>query len=332
MNSTTRNQLRFAFCASGICCCYWFYGALQESLLSHFNLGATFLLVIQTVANIIIASVWRFIEPVNSKEAEKRSIRTLQHPLLFLTSSTYVLAMVASNESFRFVSYPTAVLAKSCKMIPTMLMGYIVEKKQYSIQQWTSALLITSGIASFNLLRVQDQEDDGAHREHREYWKGMLLLFTSLCMDGFLGSLQGILKTRNRPPTAHESMLFVNSYALILLLPMSIVSGQYSHGLKVLKGDSNLLSVVLLLNGVVSVGQIFIFLTITWYSSLVCTTITTTRKFFTILFSVIHFGHSFSKFQWVSICMVFSGLYLSIVSSSSSHHSYPSTRKEIKKD
>jgi drug/metabolite transporter (DMT)-like permease len=69
-----------------------------------------------------------------------------------------------------------------------------------------------------------------------------------------------------------------------------------------------------ILNGVVSIGQIFIFLTITWYSSLVTTTITTTRKFFTILFSVLHFGHSFSFGQWTSVAMVFGGLYISIAS------------------
>merc|ERR1712224_1071640 len=69
-----------------------------------------------------------------------------------------------------------------------------------------------------------------------------------------------------------------------------------------------------ILNGVVSVGQKFIFLCISWYSSLVTTTITTTRKFFTILFSVLYFGHSFTVGQWTSVLLVFGGLYLSIVS------------------
>lgn len=332
MKATRRNQLRFAFCASGICLCYWFYGALQESLISKSHLGATFLLVIQTIANVFIAIVWgKF---TGGEKDKKQSIYDLQHKLLFLTSSTYVFAMVASNEALNYVTYPTAVLAKSCKMIPTMLMGYLVERRNYSLRQWTSAFFISVGIASFNLLRVQEhpmgKEDASLSPDQApdEYWKGMALLFTSLCMDGFLGSFQGILKSRKRPPTAHETMLFVNCYAFLLLLPMSILSGQFTSGIALLKNDPRLLSVVMLLNGVVSIGQIFIFLTITWYSSLVCTIITTTRKFFTILFSVVYFGHRFSAFQWVSVCMVFGGLNLSISSSGEE----ASTKKRIKSE
>jgi UDP-galactose transporter B1 len=210
-------------------------------------------------------------------------------------------------------------------------MGTLVERRQYSPQQWVSALCISFGIAAFNLSRIEanqqnntSTEQDGTQKTDH-YWKGMGLLFISLCMDGFLGSFQGMLKRKDKigklqPPTAMEMMLFVNFYALLLLIPMAIVSGQWGEGIQLLSHDSSLLSNVLLLNGVVSIGQIFIFLTIDWYSSLVCTTITTTRKFFTILFSVLHFGHKFSTMQWVSVCLVFSGLYLSIAATNHSYH------------
>jgi UDP-galactose transporter B1 len=279
----------------------------------------------QTITNTLVAVIWRRIESTSTSDVscQDKSSRTLHHPLLLLTSSTYVFAMVASNESLRFVSYPTAVLAKSCKMIPTMVMGSFIEKRNYSLQQWTSALCISVGIAVFNLSRIKDLSDDNDNDEddskQDQYWKGMILLFFSLCMDGFLGSFQGMLKRedktrRRRPPTAVETMLFVNVYALLFMIPMAIVSGQWSQGIEILKDDPSLLYAVAILTGVVSIGQIFIFLTITWYSSLVCTTITTTRKFFTILFSVLHFGHKFSVGQWTSVCMVFGGLYLSIAS------------------
>ncbi|CAN0555014.1 unnamed protein product, partial [Laminaria digitata] len=47
-----------------------------------------------------------------------------------------------------------------------------------------------------------------------------------------------------------------------------------------------------------SCGQNFIYFTISNFNPLVCTTITTTRKFFTIVFSVILFGHKISTEQW----------------------------------
>jgi UDP-galactose transporter B1 len=209
-------------------------------------------------------------------------------------------------------------------------MGSLVEKRSYSPQEWISALLISMGIAIFNLSRIKQQNfDKGVDDLSQDrYWKGMLLLFISLCMDGFLGSCQGFIKREDstgnrRPPTAVETMLFVNVYSLLFLIPMAIAGGQWNQGIGILKEDPNLCWSLLMLNGVASMGQIFIFLTITWYSSLVCTTITTTRKFFTILFSVLHFGHRFSEWQWMSVCLVFGGLYLSIAVNGRQQHSVP---------
>jgi UDP-galactose transporter B1 len=319
-----KSALTLLFVASGICFSYWFYGFLQEKLLTKSRLGATFILVIQTVANLAVAKVWQGIEtPPGKTDTTMR----LNHPLLFLTSACYVFAMVGSNESLRFVSYPVAVLAKSCKLIPTMVMGRLIERRQYSTQQWMAAICISSGIALFNYSRMshnQSQQPSSSSEEDKHYWKGMVLLCISLSMDGFLGACQGMLKRpgigpiekRQRPPTAVETMLFINVYALFLLFPLAVVTDQWNEGIRLLKESEQLRVNIAILTGVVSVGQIFIFLCIAWYSSLVTTTITTTRKFFTILLSVLHFGHSFTVGQWTSVCMVFGGLYLSIASGS----------------
>jgi UDP-galactose transporter B1 len=324
-----REHFNLFFCTSGICSSYWFYGFLQEKILSQSNLGATFILVLQTVVNIFVALIWQKFEaspsslPGEKTTGGKGNEEKLNHSLLALTSSTYVLAMTASNEALRFVSYPTAVLAKSCKLIPTMIMGWAIEGRKYKIVQWASAFLISFGIAIFNLSRIKEppaiSHGSDADKAADEYWKGMVLLSISLGMDGFLGVSQGFLKRKDtrgnneRPPAAVETMLWINVYSLLLLVPMAIADDQMNTGIQILQDDPLLLRALGILSAVVGIGQIFIFLTITWYSSLVCTTITTTRKFFTILFSVIHFGHHFSSWQWISICMVFSGLYLSIV-------------------
>jgi solute carrier family 35 (UDP-galactose transporter), member B1 len=339
-SSSSSSFMRFITCASGICFSYWFYGFLQEKIITKSRLGATFMLVVQTVANILVALLWQHIEGRRSSSSARKkvysssssssslsssssSLLSLNHPLLFLTSSCYVLAMAASNESLRFVSYPVAVLGKSCKMIPTMIMGLLIERRQYKLQQWLAALSISCGIALFHVSRIQEDNNNQSHfttspsHNKDDYWKGMVLLFLSLCMDGLLGACQGMMKrsdpqNQQRPPTAVETMLFVNLYALVLLIPMAMTSGQWDDGLVLLMKNGPLRWNVIILNAVVAVGQIFIFLTITWYSSLITTTITTTRKFFTILFSVFHFGHAFSMGQWTSVILVFTGLFLSI--------------------
>ena len=59
-----------------------------------------------------------------------------------------------------------------------------------------------------------------------------------------------------------------------------------------------------------SLGQNFIFMTITYFGPLICSVITTTRKFFTVLASVIYFNHPLALHQWLGVVSVFIGLAL----------------------
>jgi hypothetical protein len=43
-----------------------------------------------------------------------------------------------------------------------------------------------------------------------------------------------------------------------------------------------------------------------------CATITTTRKFFTVLVSIFSFHHAVDAIQWVAIAMVFTGLIIEL--------------------
>lgn len=57
-----------------------------------------------------------------------------------------------------------------------------------------------------------------------------------------------------------------------------------------------------------AVGQLFIFHTLSRFSSLLLVTVTVTRKMLTMLLSVFWFGHSLSGGQWLGISLVFGGI------------------------
>ncbi len=59
-------------------------------------------------------------------------------------------------------------------------------------------------------------------------------------------------------------------------------------------------------------GQIFIFYTIRTFDSLTLSTITTTRKFFTIVMSVVVHGNKLLNQQWLGVAIVFTGLAIEI--------------------
>jgi UDP-galactose transporter B1 len=246
--------------------------------------------------------------------------------------------MTASNHGLHYVSYPVVVLIKSSKLIPTMVVGFLVERKRYSLNEWTGAACITFGIIVFHLSQHWSTNDDNSSDEENKVSSssssslfGLALLVGSLAMDGLLGSCQGLLKkerSQYRRPDAMETMMYLNLYAIVFLLPTALYTGHWKNGIDLLLlelkqqprnyENSEFISSLLLINGTAAVGQIFVFFTIHLYSPLMCTTITTTRKFITVLLSVYRFGHVFSTTQWSCVALVFGGVYMEIISKVSS--------------
>lgn len=310
---------RLALCAIGICSCFLHYGYIIETLFAkeQERLGASFVVFTQCVSNTLVALLWQRIAPGKEQHQNQQkhaSLNPLHHSMILAASLCYVGAMATSNEAVAYVSYPVAVLAKSCKLIPTMLVGQFIEGKFYSQVEWLAAVLISVGIVLFHWTRLTPESSESGEEEDTAPY-GMMLLTLSLCLDGALAAFQNVLKRPSgyRPPSAMETMLWMNFYASFLFVPLCLVSGQWVHGFRLLYNQpSKWLYKILWLNGAVAVGQIFIFLTIVWYSPVVTTTLTTTRKFGTILLSVWTYGHSFSFAQWTAIGLVFLGLYLAI--------------------
>ena len=61
---------------------------------------------------------------------------TIPHRDIFVSGTSQMLAMAGSNEALRYVSYPTQVLGKSCKMVPVMAGGLVLGGKSYSFFEY----------------------------------------------------------------------------------------------------------------------------------------------------------------------------------------------------
>lgn len=116
----------------------------------------------------------------NNKMPQISLIPNLPQPKLQVVHSlAFVLAMLFTNLSLEFVSYPTQALAKSCKILPAMLGTLFVKLVRYHPSQYLSVALVTTGILSFNLMKAKGDGDDSGI--------GLLFLFGSLLMDGLSG-------------------------------------------------------------------------------------------------------------------------------------------------
>lgn len=66
-------------------------------------------------------------------------------------SVTNILSSWCQYEALKYVNFPTQVLSKACKLIPVMVMSYLVSGKRYKLHEYNVAILISVGISFFLL-------------------------------------------------------------------------------------------------------------------------------------------------------------------------------------
>ena len=94
-----------------------------------------------------------------------------------LSGMSQMFAMAGSNEALRYVSYPTQVLGKSCKMVPVMAGGLLLGGKSYTLFEYLQVALITGGVVVFNF----GGKKKGGGAADSAY--GLVLIGLSLIMD-----------------------------------------------------------------------------------------------------------------------------------------------------
>lgn len=210
--------------------------------------------------------------------------------------------MVSSNMALRWVAYPTQVIAKSAKPIPVMILGVLIGRKSYSLQKYLFILIIVLGVVLFMY------KEGKVNPNSENAGLGEILLFLSLSMDGLTGAIQERLRAASRPSAQHM-MLSMNGWSSLMLGLAIIVTGEGREFLAFTSKHPELLSHLILIALAGAFGQLFIFMMVSSYGPLPCSIVTTTRKFFTVLFSVVFFGNVLSGRQWFGAVLVFTGLF-----------------------
>lgn len=210
--------------------------------------------------------------------------------------------MVSSNMALRWVAYPTQVVAKAAKPIPVMVLGVLIGRKSYSMQKYFFILLIVVGVVMF--MYKEGQENRAAENTGL----GEILLILSLSMDGLTGAIQERMRAASKPSAQHM-MLAMNYWSTLMLVPALILTGEGTAFITFSLKHPALFGHLASLALAGAIGQLFIFMMVSHFGPLPCSVVTTTRKFFTVLFSVLFFGNSLTGRQWLGTLLVFSGLF-----------------------
>lgn len=305
---------KFIFCAAGIFVSYFYFGILQEKItrgkythevvneegvkttVTEKYTYALALVFVQCFVNYFFAKGMLYYWPHGEDKT----------PYYYYGSSalTYLLAMVCSNMALQWVPYPTQVVGKSAKPIPVMILGVLVGKKAYPLKKYLFVFLIVIGVVLFMF-----KDKTGQAQQETTFGLGELLLFLSLSMDGLTGAVQERMRAEAQP-TGQQMMLGMNMWASVLLGGALFISGEAFSFVDFINRYPSVISNLALLALAGAIGQLFIFLMVSEFGPLPCSVVTTTRKFFTVLASVVIFRNVLSSRQWLGAVVVFTGLFL----------------------
>ena len=297
--------LRCAFAVTGIFAAFSYFALAQEDVYKRTHGGerfaATFfVLACERLVNVCFA--------VAGVLACGGSGVRVPRADIFKSGASQMFAMAASNEALRYVSYPTQVLGKSCKMVPVMIGGLVLGGRTFTAAQYAQVFFITLGVTIFNLGADAKKKggDDSAY--------GLTLIGVSLVMDAVTGGLQDRVKRTtkalnpkktNAKPSVYESMLYTNISGMFVAFGFAAATGQLQSGLKACVAHVDLARAVLVYSLASAVGQNFIYYTITNFDVLVLTTVTTTRKIFSTVYSVFRNpDNALSTTQWFGCSLV----------------------------
>ncbi|XP_075914979.1 solute carrier family 35 member B1-like isoform X2 [Petromyzon marinus] len=299
-------RVKLLVCFLGVFVCYFYYGVLQETITrGRYGHGEMFtftltLVLMQCASGAAFARMMRCCAPSPVVD------HTAQW-MYMACALTCLGAMVSGNVALQFIHYPTQVLGKSCKPISVFLLGLVFARKKYPVAKYLCVLLIVTGVTLF-------MYRDGAERAGTSALRGgvgvgELLLLCSLVLDGLTGVLQEHMKLRHQTSFLHM-MFHVNAWSSLALALPVVFTGEGLHFLLFAQCHPNIIYHVALFAATSAMGQVFIFMTVVTFGPLTCSIFTTTRKFFTVLTSVVLFANPVTGAQWFGAVLVFLGLGL----------------------
>ncbi|KAG7085855.1 hypothetical protein E1B28_003390 [Marasmius oreades] len=232
-----------------------------------------------------------------------------------------------NNWAFAF-NVPLAVMIvfRSAGLAISMLLGFVVLKRRYTLLQVISVVLVSVGVVLATLSKSPGSHSkiEGSSADVKRYSIGIGMLVVSLLLTGILGILQE--KTYKKYGPCWKEGVF---YTHFLSLPIFLfLIPDVKQGLASLSGDEKSTFVAWLMLGGNLITQLVCVSGVNRLTSRVSSVSTnlvlTTRKAMSLCISVLWFGGWNSRLA-AGACMVFSG---SLLFSVSNHAKKESDKKD----
>lgn len=222
------------------------------------------------------------------------------------------------------VSFPVVTLAKSGKMVPVMIGSLLLGGAKYSLREYLSVAAIIGGTCIVSMGKKSSGPSSST--------LGIAFIAMSLACDGITGGVQNRLKQKSKAlgvtAKPYDFMFWTNLYMAITAGAFALALGEFAPGVNFCLENPVIFNKILKFAVCSAVGQSFIFYTIANFDPLVCTTVTTTRKVFSVLLSIFLNGHSMSAQGWGGIALASGGILTELVGKKGHGHEEKKTDKK----
>lgn len=296
-------QLSLVFHAVGIYTFFLVFGIYGEKLSTTKYNGqkynsALFPAMLQSLGGILVSKFMMDREKI-AAEVNNRALIQRYAYLAILGLASVQLGFASLN----YLSYPTLIIAKSCKLIPIALMNFLIYRKTLSQKRCVSLALISISVLTFTLFSGQGHSNDGLGI------LGIPILVASLLLDGVINSIQDYVFEEFKVSAFHM-MYHISLFRFLISFTIVILTDNLRYSIVFISRAPGVILDLFLYSTFNVLGQGVIYSMVQSHGSMMLTTVNLTRKMFSILLSLAVFGHNIQNIQVLSIIGVFASIAL----------------------
>ena len=210
------------FLAGGALVSYLGFTATQESVFASagpdgFRHGGAV-----TLVTTLVYGVLAFLERVKANEHFTRKGAWRDYFVLAALTSS---GMYATNAALRYLNYTTRIVAKSSKVIPTMIIGTVLQGRRYGANEYVAASMLVVGIALFTMGDVDARPSFDP--------RGVALIVAALFLDSFAANFEERRLFDVPDPSSHAEVVFhANAVGAAFTVCAMAVTGELSQALQ----------------------------------------------------------------------------------------------------
>lgn len=183
-----------------------------------------------------------------------------------------------------YITYPTMVLGKSCKLVPVMLMNFLLYRRRFAPHKYLVVAMVTAGISVF-MFFGNETPSKGTNGTQTQTSYGQLIgiayLLINLVLDGAVNSTQDEIFSRHKV-SGQQMMFWINAFCTMtslalgtlplphipVLHPSSGSQSEFASAIAFVREHPSIVVPLVQFSLTGALGQLFIFETLQHFGSL----------------------------------------------------------------